>query len=250
MVVGEVTARTILTKTGIPGMDYCLNPYVGCEHACRYCYATYMKKYSGHAEPWGDFVDAKINAPDLLRRELRRPRHGEVMLSSVTDCYQPLEARYKLTRACLETLAISSLKVTVLTKSALVVRDIDIFRRMPSVDVGLTISTDREDMRGIFEPHSSPIPARLAALKEIAEAAIPTYVFIGPILPMDPEKLAEAVAPYTRSVLIDRLNYPWKARQVYIQNNLKWALDPAFFEEMEARLLGALAARGVETRAV
>jgi DNA repair photolyase len=231
-------------------MDYCLNPYVGCEHACRYCYATYMKKYSGHEEPWGEFVDAKVNATELLKRELRRPRKGEVMLSSVTDCYQPLEARLGLTRACLEILAMSTLKVTALTKSALVVRDIDVFKRMPSVDVGLTIATNREEMRQIFEPHSSPIPARVAALKQLAESGISTYVFVGPILPMDPEKLAEAIGPYTRSVLIDRMNYPWKAREIYIQHNLKWALDPAFFGEMEARLVKSLAARGVETRVV
>ena len=129
MIVREVSARTILTKTGIPGVDWCLNPYIGCQHACVYCYATFMKKYSAHEEAWGEFVDAKINAPELLRRELRRRREGEVMLSSVTDCYQPLEARFKLTRACLELLALSTLEVSVLTKSDLVVRDLDIFKR-------------------------------------------------------------------------------------------------------------------------
>ena len=250
MQVREVTARTILTKTGIPGMDYCLNPYVGCQHACVYCYATYMKKYSNHDEPWGEFVDAKVNAPDLLKRELRRPRKGEVMVSSVTDCYQPLEARFRLTRACLEMLAMSTLRVTVLSKSALVVRDIDIFKRMPAVDVGLTVATDREDMRQVFEPHSSPIASRLAALRQLAESGISTYVFIGPILPMDPERLAEVIAPHTKSVLIDRLNYPWKAREVYTKHDLKWALDPAFFEEIETRLARRLSALGVPTRAV
>jgi DNA repair photolyase len=250
MIVREVSARTILTKTGIPGLDWCLNAYVGCQHACTYCYATFMKKYSGHEEPWGEFVDAKVNAPDLLRRELRRRREGKVMLSSVTDCYQPLEARFKLTRACLELLAMTGLEVSILTKSDLVVRDTDIFKRMHSIDVGLTITTDREDIHEMFEPHSSSIRARFAALQRLAESGICTYVFIGPVLPMNPEKLVEAIAPYARSVLIDKMNYPWKARDVYIRHDLKWALDPAFFEETQAALVTSLAAAGIETEVV
>ncbi|HVP58352.1 MAG TPA: radical SAM protein [bacterium] len=250
MTVREVTARTILTKTGIPGINWCLNPYVGCQHACAYCYATFMKKYSGHDEPWGEFVDAKINAPGLLKRELRRRREGRVVVSSVTDCYQPLEARFKLTRACLEILAISTLEVSILTKSDLVVRDIDLFKRMPCVEVGLTITTDREDIHQMFEPHSSAIADRLAALKQLSKSGVSTYVFIGPVLPMNPEKLAEAIAPYTKSVLIDRMNYPWKARQVYVDHDLKWALDPVFFEETQATLVARLERHGIETEVV
>jgi len=250
MIVREVSARTILTKTGIPGVDWCLNPYVGCQHACVYCYATFMKKYSGHEEVWGEFVDAKVNAPELLKRELRRRREGEVMLSSVTDCYQPLEARLKLTRACLELLAMTDLAVSVLTKSNLVLRDLDIFKQMRSVDVGLTITTDREDIHRLFEPHSSGIPARLAALTQLAQGGVSTYVFIGPILPMNPEKLAEAIAPYTKRVLIDRMNYPWKAREAYTKHDLKWALGPAYFAEIEDVLVRNCQARGIEVRVV
>jgi DNA repair photolyase len=250
MEIREITARTILTKTGIGGIDYCLNPYVGCQHGCVYCYATFMKKYSGHAEPWGEFVDAKVNAPELLARELKRGRKGEVIVSSVTDCYQPVEAKFKLTRACLEVLAMSTLSVCLLTKSALVTRDIDIFKRMPDVDVGLTITTNREDIRQIFEPGSSPIAARLSALRELKEQGIPTHVFVGPILPMDVEKLVEAIAPYTTRVLVDRMNYPWKAREAYVKHSLKWALDPAYFEEVEAELARRFAALGVEAEGV
>jgi DNA repair photolyase len=140
--------------------------------------------------------------------------------------------------------------VCLLTKSALVVRDIDIFKRMPDVDVGLTITTDREDMRQIFEPGSSTIAARLSALKELKEQGIPTHVFIGPILPMNPAKLIEAIAPYTARVLVDKMNYPWKAREAYVKHNLKWALDPAYFEEIEADLARRLAALGIDAEVV
>jgi DNA repair photolyase len=209
-----------------------------------------MKKYSGHDEAWGEFVDAKINAPELLKRELRRGREGEVILSSVTDPYQPVEARFKLTRSCLEVLAMSTLSVSILTKSSLVCRDIDILKRIGTADVGLTITTDREDIRQIFEPCSSSIQARIASLKLLKENGISTHVFIGPILPMDPEKLIHAIAPYTGRVLIDRMNYPWKARPTYTEHNLMWALDPAYFEEVEARLLRYLSSMGIEAEAV
>ena len=107
--VNEINARTILSKSGIPGMDYCINPYVGCAHACKYCYATFMKRFTGHIEPWGSFVDVKINAAELLRRQLKRSKRGRVMLSSVTDPYQPVEEKYRLTRKCLEVLALYKL---------------------------------------------------------------------------------------------------------------------------------------------
>jgi DNA repair photolyase len=249
MNVREITARTILTKTGIYGLDYCLNPYVGCAHGCRYCYATFMKKYSGHTEEWGEFVDAKINAPELLKRELRRGRSGEVILSSVTDPYQPIEAAYRTTRACLEILALSDLKVCLLTKSMLVVRDTDILSRIKGVDVGLTVATDREDMREIFEPAASSIAERVEALKALKQAGIATHAFIGPILPMNPERLVETLAPHINRVLIDRMNYPWKVREVYRRHGLAHTLEPAYFEEVEETLLRRFSELGVRIEA-
>src|SRR5512136_3130269 len=104
MKVREIFSKTILTRTAISGFDYCVNPYVGCEHGCRYCYASFMKRFTGHLEPWGEFVDAKVNAPEVLRRQLRRARRGDVLLGTVTDPYQPSEKRYLVTRRCLEAL--------------------------------------------------------------------------------------------------------------------------------------------------
>jgi DNA repair photolyase len=246
----EVLARSILSKTNIPGIDYCLNPYTGCAHACRYCYATFMKKFTGHTEAWGSFVDIKINAVDLLKKALRLKQAGEVMLSSVTDPYQPLEKKYELTRGCLELLSRSQLKVSILTKSDLVVRDIGILRDMETAEVGLTIATDDEAIKHIFEPASPTVKSRLSALQALSRAGIQTYAFIGPILPMNPEKLADAVAPFARQILIDRMNYHWKVRGIYKAHNLEYAIEEAFFQDIEARLLARLACHGIDARLV
>ena len=125
MNVQETLAKTILNKSKIH--DYCVNPYTGCQVNCRYCYARlFMARYSGHKEPWGEFVDVKINAPEVLRKQLARAKRGTVWVSSVCDPYQPLEAKYELTRRCLEELAKSRFPVTIQTKSKLVLRDLDL----------------------------------------------------------------------------------------------------------------------------
>jgi DNA repair photolyase len=250
MKIKEVRARSILSRTRIPGIDYCINCYTGCGHACTYCYATFMKKFTSHPEPWGTFVDVKVNAVDLLKKALRRNVMGEVMMSSVTDAYQPIEKKYELTRGCLELLAQTELDVDILTKSNLVLRDIDILSRMATVDVGLTVTTNREDIKRIFEPASSSIRERLNALKALRKAGISTYVFIGPILPMDPEKLVDSIAPFTDRVLIDRMNYKWKVEETYRKKKMESALKPEFFEDIEQKLVRRLAHHGVRTECV
>src|SRR3990170_3901369 len=102
MIVKEVRAKTILSKSKVS--DYTINPYIGCEHGCTYCYARFMKRYTGHREPWGRFVDVKINAVSLLQGEIRRKRAGKVWISGVCDPYQPIEKEYELTKGCLEVL--------------------------------------------------------------------------------------------------------------------------------------------------
>jgi DNA repair photolyase len=250
MKMSERNVRSILSRTNIPGADYCLNPYIGCAHGCRYCYATFMTKYSGHTEPWGSFVEAKVNAVQLLRKELRRRREGEVILSSVTDPYQPVERTYGLTRGCLELLAASNLAVSILTKSHLVERDLDILGRMVNVEVGLTITTDREDIRRIFEPGASPIQARLRALQSLHTRKVPTYVFVGPMLPMDPDRLAARISPFADRVLMDRMNYAWKVKALYMRHRLGFALEASYFEEIESGLAAAFRRHGVPLRIV
>ena len=123
MIIREVQAKTILSVSKIH--DYVVNPYVGCQHACSYCYARFMKRFTGHQEPWGEFVDVKINAPELLSKEILKKKVGNVWVSGVCDPYQPLEAKYQLTRRCLAILAQHDWPVVVQTRSPQVLRDID-----------------------------------------------------------------------------------------------------------------------------
>jgi DNA repair photolyase len=123
----EISAKTVLTRTGIAGYDYCINPYVGCEHGCLYCYASFMKRFTGHREPWGEFVDAKVNAPQVLRRQLKKAALGSVLVGTVTDPYQPAEKTYSITRGCLEALLERQFPVQLLTRSPLCLRDRDLF---------------------------------------------------------------------------------------------------------------------------
>lgn len=214
--IAEVECKSILTKSGIPGIDYALNPYVGCEHACVYCYADFMRRFTDHREPWGSFVDVKVNASEVLRRQLQRLPRGLISIGTVTDPYQPAEARYKITRNCLEELIGHEFSVSILTKSALILRDLDLLRQIGDLEVGFTVTVLDERVRRAFEPRSSPSRARLEALKRLAEAGIKTWLFFGPVLPyfsdswehID-ELFASAAEAGVDYLLIDRLNlYP------------------------------------------
>jgi DNA repair photolyase len=236
LAIKKIAVKSVLTKSGISGVDYCVNPYIGCSHGCRYCYATFMKRFTGHVEAWGAFLDVKLNAPDILERQLKRTAKGSVMISSVTDPYQPAEARYKITRRCLKSLLDYQFPTDILTKSPLVLRDIDLFKKFRNISVGITITTDDEKIRKTFEPNAPSIRTRIAALKKLHESTIPTYVFVGPTLPMNPEVLAELIHPYADSVLIDRMNYMSKTRNIYKQMKLERWLDPVFIENRIGRL--------------
>jgi DNA repair photolyase len=236
LIIKEIKVKSVLSKSGIPGADYCINPYVGCFHGCRYCYATFMKRFTGHTETWGCFVDVKINAPEVLEKQLKRAEKGSVIISSVTDAYQPIEARYKLTRKCLEVLLQRQFSVDILTKSPLVLRDMDLIKRFKDISVGITITTDDEGMRKVFEPNAPSISARINALKRLHENGINTYAFIGPILPMKPETLVERIKPHVDSIIIDRMNYASKTIRIYRQLKLERWLDEGFIEEIIQQL--------------
>jgi DNA repair photolyase len=228
LVVKEVRAKSILSRSGIEGISYTVNPYTGCGHKCLYCYATFMKRYTGHTEPWGEFVDAKVNAPMLLAKQLSRAERGSVILSSVTDPYQPVEAKYKLTRGCLIALSDCDFPVEILTKSPLVLRDTDVIVKCGRIEVGFTITTEDDGVRRIFEPLAPSIEQRIRALQTLHEKGIRTFVFIGPVLPMHPDVLADRIRPYVRRVMIDSMNYPSKTRAVYRTHGLSRWLDPGY----------------------
>lgn len=218
----EIQAKSILTKSGIS--DYCVNCYTGCTHGCLYCYARFMKRFSGHEEPWGKFLDAKVNAPEVLAREVKRhtsklfrdtpvPKHPRVFVSSVCDAYQPAEMRYKLTRECLKILIDAGFHPGILTKSKLVTRDFDILEGHPNCDVSCTLTTMDEQLRFRIEPGASPTRERIAALEEACNRGISAGAFLGPFMPglSDTDEaldaLISAVAPLPLTQLLaDKLN--------------------------------------------
>lgn len=245
LIIREIKAKSILTKSGIPGVDYCINPYVGCAHGCRYCYATFMKRYTGHTEEWGSFVDVKINAPEILQKQLKRARMGRVMISSVTDAYQPIESKYKLTRQCLKALLQYQFSVDILTKSPLVLRDTDLIKEFKDIDVGITITTNDERISRVFEPNAPSIMARMRTLKTLHDSGIKTYAFIGPVLPMNPEILYEKIRPHVDNIIIDRMNYTSKTLKIYQRMNLSKWLDKDFIDDIIQRLKNGFAGKPV-----
>ena len=248
-VVREIEAKSILNPSKI--YDYCVNPYTGCQVACVYCYAAlFMRRYSGHSEPWGDFVDAKINAPALLAKQIVRAKRGTIWFASVCDPYQPIEELYGLTRRSLEVLAGRDFPVVIQTKSARVRRDIDVIKRIADVEVGFSIASEDETIIRTFERMSSPVAERIEALKEFKAAGIRTFAFAGPLLPGNPERLAALLAGAVDHVLIDRMNYIPAVKAFYARHGLLDALTDAFFRTQSARLAKALRARGIRVEKV
>jgi DNA repair photolyase len=211
MKYAETTCKTALSKSGLPGLDYSLNPYTGCEHGCIYCYAPSVLRYGG-PEPWGAFVTAKTNIPAVLERELRRSKPGVVGISTVTDPYQPAESRLKLTRSCLEVLLAKRFPICIQTKSALVTRDIDLIKDFPDKEAGLTITALDDDTAVALEPGASRPGERLNALRRLSDSGIPVWAFVGPLVPgfVDGERLADILTRVKDAgasrVLVDRLN--------------------------------------------
>jgi DNA repair photolyase len=244
--VTEKQAKSILNKSKIH--DYCINPYTGCSHDCVYCYAKlFMARYSGHTEAWGTFVDVKVNAVELLKRELPKARKGTIWIASVCDPYQPLEKSYRLTRRLLEQIVPWQFPVEIQTKSCLVVRDLDLLLRLENVSVGLTVPTDDPSVSRLFEPGASPLEERLRALEVLRQAGVRTFAFAGPLLPGNPERLAGLLADKVGRVLIDRMNYLPAVKGFYRRHKLEKYLSDDFFREQAGRLSRALTAAGVES---
>jgi DNA repair photolyase len=246
MIVKEVLAKTILSVSRV--YDYVINPYTGCQHACSYCYARFMKRFTGHKEPWGEFVDVKINAPALLQKEITRKKAGRVWISGVCDPYQPLESKYKLSRQCLEILKKHNWPVTVQTRSPLVLRDIDIFKEMSDIEVGLTITTADDSIRKLFEPHAPPIKDRIKALVELHKEGIRTYAMVAPMLP-GAEGLVPILAGNVDYIIVDRMNYH-HADWVYKKYGLNEGVSDDFFYRTSREFVSKCGELGIDCRVV
>jgi DNA repair photolyase len=220
MNVQEIEAKSILVKSKLPDTDFVVNPYTGCQFACQYCYASFMGRFVG--EPvanWGNYVYVKANAVSLFAAEIRRLRAEDrtrtILLSSVTDSYHGIEKKYRLTRGILEVLAAAdySGRVSVLTKSPLVLRDVDVLKRLRNAEVGLTVTTTDDALSGFLETHAPPASRRLYTLEKLNTAGIATYCFVGPLLPhfrYRPELLDELFSRIaqtgTTAVYIEHIN--------------------------------------------
>jgi DNA repair photolyase len=247
--VREVMVDRVLVAEG-PGRYY-VNPYSGCMIGCSFCYVAHRADMSRAMEgrprlPWGRYVDVKVNAVEVLRREVASHAPGIVRMSPiVTDPYQPLERKYRITRQCLQVLGEAGFKPVVLTRAARVVDDIELLARIPGAAVGLSIPTDDDRMRRVFEPGADPIEDRLEALARCHRAGIVTFAVVQPMLPMDPDRLVEAIAPFVRCVRMDRMHELERARPLYEQAGRLDASEDAYFERIEAHLIQGFSSRGV-----
>jgi DNA repair photolyase len=217
MRVFETTAKSVLTASKIPGLDYAVNPYVGCAHACAYCYATFMKRFMEIPDPWGTFVGVKVNAAEVLAREVRKKSPGRVSFGTVCDPYQEEERHRRITRSCLGVMVgAPAFSVGVLTKSDLVVRDADVLSQLDDVEVGFTVTTLEPAIAAVLEPGAPHPAARLAAMRELSSRGVAVWAFFGPVIPgvSDTEEAIGEMfraldAAGARRVVVDRLNlYP------------------------------------------
>ncbi len=244
MIVKEIHAKTILSKSQI--YEYALNAYVGCGHNCLYCYAKFMKRFTRHREPWGAFVDVKVNAAELLAREVNKKKKGRVWISGVCDAYQYLEKKYELTRKCLTILVENKWPVTIQTKSPLVLRDIDLLKKAADVEVGFTITTADEKVRKIFEPGAPAIAERVEALKVLHDEGISTFVMIAPLLP-HAEGLVDLLKGKVDHVLIDRYNYHY-ADWAYKKYGMEQARGEDFLQDKGEELRASFEKAGISCR--
>jgi len=225
--VSEITASSIFVKSKLPDADYVANPYTGCAFGCQYCYASFMGRFVD--EPigsWGDYVYVKINAVELAAQELARwsedRRRATILLSSVTDPYQGVESKYRLARGILSELVNARYPglISILTKSPLVERDIDVLTSLPNAEVGLTVTTTDDRISRWLELRAPLASRRLQTLKSLADSGVSTYAFVGPLLPhyrQAPELLDELFAGIaatgTRQVFVEHINLKQYIRQ-------------------------------------
>lgn len=179
MKIRKIKVKNIITKSNLPVCDYSVNPYTGCQHACKYCYASFMKRFTGHSEQWGTFVDIK-EWESIKNNEKFKDK--ELFIGSVTDPYQPCEELYKRTRALLDELKGSGAILSIATKSDLILRDLDLIKSFPNARVSWSINTLDEDFRKDMD-NSVSIERKFQAMKKFHDAGIRTTCFISPIFP-------------------------------------------------------------------
>ena len=208
--IKEVTCKSALQPSGLRGLKYTINPYKGCSHGCVYCYSPFILR---EERPWGTFVDVRRNMPSVLAKELRdwdNAKEGTVGIGTVTDAYQPAEARFEVTRLCLEQLLKHDVPISIQTKSALIVRDLQLIKKFSKREVGMTITALDSGLARCMEPYASPYKDRIATLRAFSKEGVPTWTYIGPILPLITEMgldriVQDLAAAGVGRVMVDRL---------------------------------------------
>lgn len=227
MKIKEIEAKSIIVESKLPDTDFVVNPYTGCELGCAYCYASFMGRFVNEPiESWGDYVYVKVNSVSLAEREIDRwpkeRQHARILLSSVTDPYQGIETKYELTRGILRAFADRQYPglISILTKSPVVLRDLDILRRLPKVEIGITVTTTDDRLSRFLEVRAPLASRRLTTLKKLHAEGFDTYAFVGPLLPhfrYESQKLEELFAAIAdagvRSLFVEHINLKKYIRQ-------------------------------------
>ncbi len=214
----NIYVNDYLTKSNLPASDFVINPYIGCPHGCKYCYASFMKRFTGHTEDWGTFIDIK-HCNKMIN--LNRISKKNVFLSSVTDCYNPFEQKYRLTRKILEQLVASDCYLSISTKSKLILRDIDLLKQIRNLSVSMSINTINENFRKDMD-NASTIKERLDTLKELHNNGIHIVLFMSPIFPYITEwkEIIEKSEDYIDEYWFENLNLRGNYK-TYILNYIK-----------------------------
>ena len=207
----EIMTKDLLTKSNLPASDYVINPYIGCPHACKYCYARFMKRFTGHTEAWGSFINIKCCDKPI---NIKKLYHKSVFISSVTDCYNPFEEKYQATRQILEQLKAADCFVTISTKSNLILRDIDLLKQFQNLTVAVSINTLDENFQKDMDCASS-IRERIETLKTLHSQGIHTVLFMSPIFPFitDFKEIIEASKAYVCEYWFENLNLRGEYKQ-------------------------------------
>lgn len=215
--VQEIHCKHLLHRTGASFAEWTLNPYIGCRFGCSYCYVPILRAKRGQegADSWGSWVQVKVNAPEVVRREmLDVPREAHILIGSATDAWQPIEKRYRISRGVLYELSFYPNKVTILTRSPLLIRDVDLLRRFEQVSVHISVPTVDEKVRRIFEPHAPAVAGRIELTRRLLKAGIRTTWAWCPFLP-GVENTSEQIRQYVqiaaqagvREIWVGRINY-------------------------------------------
>jgi len=248
-IVREIEVDRVLIPEGKD--HYYINPYVGCMIACPFCYVMDRADFSRSLEglprlPWGHYLDVKVNAAEVLRRETRSVKRGIVRMSPIlTDPYQSVERNYRITRQCLEVLLETDIAPVVLTRAPRILDDVELLKRFRRALVGFSIPTDNDEYRRLFEPNADPIEERFEALRALHAAGVKTFAVIQPVLPMNVERLVENVAPFVRAVRLDKLYVGERIAHVYDEHGLSAFRTEQYAVETIDALARAFLSRGV-----